>query len=53
MLLGTDANSQAATKSLGLTLFGHSLNPWVDVLIVLAFGAVMVGFAVSAFSKQE
>lgn len=52
-LLGTDASTQAAAKSVGLTLFGNSLNPWVDILIVLAFGAVMIGFAVSAFSKQE
>jgi Tfp pilus assembly protein FimT len=29
------------------------LNPWVDILIVLAFGAVMIALAVSSFSKQE
>lgn len=52
-VLGTSTEGQTTAKALGLTLFGHSLNPWVDILIVIAFGAIMIGLAVSSFSKQE
>ncbi|WP_152412822.1 ABC transporter permease [Nitrolancea hollandica] len=38
---------------LGASLFGHSLNPWVDGLIVLAFSAVMIMLAMRSFSVQE
>ncbi len=52
-VLGSSPQGQATAKALGLSLFGHSLNPWVDILIVTAFGAVMISLAVSSFSKQE
>ena len=52
-MLGSSPQGQATAKALGLSLFGHSLNPWVDILIVTAFGAVMISLAVSSFSKQE
>ncbi len=52
-VLSTSASGEATAKALGLTLFGHTLNPWVDILIVVVFGAVMIGLAVSSFSKQE
>lgn len=39
--------------TLGASLFGYSLSPWVDGLIVLAFGAVMIVLAMRSFSAQE
>lgn len=38
---------------LGASLFGHSMNPLVDGLIVLAFGVVMILLAMRSFSVQE
>lgn len=52
-ILNADPAQRAVAKKLGLTLFGHSLNPWIDILVVIAFGAVMIGLAVNAFSNQE
>jgi hypothetical protein len=34
-------------------LFGRSLNPWADILILLVVGTVMIGLAAGAFSTQE
>jgi ABC-2 type transport system permease protein len=38
---------------LGASLFGHSMNPLEDGLIVLDVGVVMIVLAVRSFSVQE
>ncbi len=53
VVLGTSVQGKTTAHELGLTLFGHHLSPWVDMLVVLVFGAVMIALAVSSFSKQE
>jgi ABC-2 type transport system permease protein len=52
-ILNANPAQRAVATNLGLTVFGHSLNPWVDILVVIAVGAVMIGLAVNAFSNQE
>ncbi|HUZ00301.1 MAG TPA: ABC transporter permease [Thermomicrobiaceae bacterium] len=51
--LNTSALPTAAANQLGLSVFGHAMTPWTDVAVVLAFGAVMLVFAVRGFNAQE
>ncbi|HEY87499.1 MAG TPA: ABC transporter permease [Dehalococcoidia bacterium] len=37
----------------GITLFGHTLSLWQDVVILAAFGVTMLILAMWSFSKQE
>ncbi len=52
-VLSTSPAGREAATSLGLTVFGHTMNPWVDILVVIGVGAVMVAMAVRAFSRLE
>jgi ABC-2 type transport system permease protein len=52
-ILSGSVEGRATAETLGLTLFGHSLNPWFDILVVLLVGAVMITLAVNAFSTME
>jgi len=41
------------SSAIGITIFGHTMTVWQDVLVVLAFGAVLLSLAVFFFSRQE
>ena len=47
-----DAASEITTQY-GLSLFGVTMTPLLDMLVVLAFGLVMIAFAVVAFNRQD
>ena len=40
-------------STLGITLFGHTMSITDDLLVVAAFGLVMVGLAMWSFGRQE
>ncbi|HEX6139793.1 MAG TPA: ABC transporter permease [Candidatus Limnocylindria bacterium] len=52
IVLGATLPAQAV-DSLGLTLFGHVLPIGLEALILLAFGAVMLGLGVVNFRRRE
>jgi ABC-2 type transport system permease protein len=51
--LAAIANIPGASSSIGITIFGHTMTVWQDVLVVAAFGAVLLAMAVAFFSRQE
>jgi len=48
IFLGSDAAS-----AIGVTIFGHTMTVLEDVLVVAAFGIVLLSLAVWSFSKQD
>jgi ABC-2 type transport system permease protein len=42
-----------ASSAIGITIFGHTMTVWQDVLVVAAFGAVLLSLAIVFFSRQE
>jgi ABC-2 type transport system permease protein len=48
VLLGPEAKA-----SYGITIFGHSLTLWEDILLLAAFTAVMIVLGMWSFSHQE
>jgi ABC-2 type transport system permease protein len=42
-----------ASSAIGITIFGHTMTVWQDVLVVLAFGVLLLTLAVVFFSRQE
>lgn len=42
-----------SAAGLGLTILGHTMTLWEDVLVMAAVGAVLMGLAVASFSRQE
>ena len=42
-----------AASVVGVTIFGHTMTVWQDVLLVAAFGFVLLGLAMWSFSRQD
>jgi ABC-2 type transport system permease protein len=47
------AGITGSSSPLGVTVFGHTMTPGEDVLIVLVIGAILLTAAVVSFSRQE
>jgi ABC-2 type transport system permease protein len=43
----------AGSSSLGISIFGHTMSIGEDLIVVAAFGAVMVFLAMWSFGTQE
>jgi ABC-2 type transport system permease protein len=53
IMLGQEIAIPGASSAIGVTIFGHTMTVWQDVLVVIAFGAVLLSTAVVFFSRQE
>lgn len=53
VVLGASGVPGPILDRLGLTLFGHTVAPLIEILILLAFGAVSLATSISAFSRRD
>lgn len=51
IVLSSAGVPQPVIDQLGVSLFGHPLNPWLDSLIVLALGVVLITIAARQFAR--
>lgn len=47
------AGSMPGSYAIGVTIFGHTMTVWQDLLVVAILGTVMLSLAAWSFSKQE
>jgi ABC-2 type transport system permease protein len=52
-ILGATGVPSAALDRLGLSLFGHTLSRWTEVVVLLGFGLAMLGLAILGFRQRD
>jgi ABC-2 type transport system permease protein len=52
-VLGATGVPRQALDRIGLSLFGHPLTRWIDVAVLVAFGAAMLAFAILGFRQRD